>query len=139
MQVLPEAVVSPAVEPVLLALEFVRTIEASGDASSLMTPDAVEEEFPNRIFANGATRDVAAMRAGVARGKELFAKQLYTVHRAIGQGEVALLELEWTGELAIKLGNLDAGSTMRVRGAFVFELREGKIAKLRHYDCFDAF
>lgn len=139
MDIQPSAVALPEGAAVRLALEFVRVLEAWGDAASFLTPDAIEEEFPNRIFAKGATRDLAAMKASMARGRELFATQRYVVHRAFGTDEVAALELEWRGELAVRLGNLAAGTTMRVRGAFFFEVSAGKISRLRHYDCFDAF
>jgi hypothetical protein len=139
MKIEDNAVVQPETPAVRVALEFVRTLEGWGDAASFLTDDAIEEELPNRIFAKGATRDLAAMKASMAKGKDIFRAQSYAIQRAFGQADVAVLELEWIGELAIPLGKLAAGEKMRVRGAFVFELREGKIARIRHYDCFDAF
>jgi hypothetical protein len=122
-----------------LALAFVKGIEAGRDTSDLLTGDAVEEELPNRWFERGATRDVAAMRAGMERGRTVFRRQSYAVESAIGDDRRAALELAWTGELAIPLGPLEAGAAMRARAAFFFELRGDKIARIRHYDCFDPF
>lgn len=139
MQVMPSAVVTPETDAVRVDLDFVRTLESWGDAAALLTEDALEEEMPNRIFAKGATRDLGAMKASMAKGKELFRSQSYAIHRAFGQADAAVLELEWIGELGVPLGKLAAGEKMRVRGAFVFELRGGKIARIRHYDCFDPF
>ncbi|MDC3961856.1 nuclear transport factor 2 family protein [Polyangium jinanense] len=128
--------VSPAVD---LALAFVKTVQAGGDIQGLVTDDVEEEELPNRIFAAGARRDLPAMRAGVERGKTIFAEQRYRVLRAFGDATQAVLELEWTGVLAMQLGSLAQGATMRAACAFFFDTRDGKIARVRHYDAFDPF
>lgn len=127
---------APAVD---VALAFVRAIETGEDPSRFLAPGAIEEELPNRIFPNGAERNVEAMRAGVERGKQLFRRQIYVVERALGNERFAALELEWKGELAVPLGKLSAGATMRTRAAFFFEIEAGLIVRIRHYDCFDPF
>lgn len=128
--------VSSAVD---LARAFVETVQVGGDIRGLVTDDVEEEELPNRIFASGARRDLAAMRAGVEKGKTIFAEQRYRVFRAFGDTTQAVLEIEWTGVLAIPLGSLAKGATMRAACAFFFDVREGKIARVRHYDAFDPF
>ncbi|MDI1447495.1 nuclear transport factor 2 family protein [Polyangium sp. 6x1] len=128
--------VSPAVE---LALAFVERVQAGGDVGGLVTEDVQEEELPNRVFASGARRDLAAMRAGAERGKAIFAEQRYRVTRALGDTAQAALEIEWTGVLAVPIGSLAKGATMRAQCAFFFDVREGKIARVRHYDAFDPF
>ena len=82
-------------------LDVVRRYLASIEArepfdviATYFTPDVVQEEYPNRIVPQGATRDLEAMREGSARGRQL--------------------------------------------GVF-FDLRDGKIAAQRNYDCFDPF
>jgi ketosteroid isomerase-like protein len=130
---------SPSRPHVALAISFVEAIQAGLDPSSFVTPDVVEEEMPNRVFARGATRDLAAMQAAALRGKALFRRQVYTVTTAVEEGEVAVLELTWTGELAQAMGALAEGATMRAEAAFFFHMRAGKIARIRHYDAFEPF
>jgi ketosteroid isomerase-like protein len=47
------------------------------------------------------------------------------------------IEVQWTGTLAVALGTLPAGGEMRARFAMFLELRDGKIARQRNYDCFE--
>lgn len=129
--------VSATTPTVTVAIAFVRTVEAGLDPADLVTTDVVEEELPNRIFPNGAKRDLAQMRAGIERGKTIFKKQSYDITNMVGSSDFAALEVTWQGELAVALGGLKAGTTMRARVAYFFEIREGRISKIRHYDCFE--
>jgi hypothetical protein len=122
-----------------LAIAFVHVVQTGGELADLVTDDVLEEELPNRIFASGARRDKAAMRAGVERGKTIFAEQRYRVVRAIGDATQAALEIEWTGVLAVPIGSLAKGATMRAECAFFFDVRDEKIWRVRHYDAFDPF
>ena len=128
--------VSPAVD---LAVRFVERVQAGGDIGDLLADDVEEVELPNRVFASGARRDKAAMRAGVERGKTIFAEQRYRIFRAFGDASQAVLEMEWTGVLAVPIGSLAKGATMRAECAFFFDVQGGQIARIRHYDAFDAF
>ena len=47
------------------------------------------------------------------------------------------LEAIWTGTLAVQLGNLPAGHTMRAHIAAFLEFRDGKIIALRNYNCYE--
>ena len=71
-------------------------------------PDAVQVEFPNRFSPNGVTRDLAVA-----------------------------VEATWEGTLAVAVGDIRAGTTMRARFANLFELRNGRIIAQRNYDCFE--
>jgi ketosteroid isomerase-like protein len=136
MDTATDPVAQPAVE---LAVRFVRAVESGAGGADFLTDDAVEEELPNRIFPGGAVRDVAAMRAGMEKGKKLFKYQRYDLRRALGDRDTAVLELDWSGELAVPVGSLKAGDVMRATCAFFFEVKDGRIARLRHYDAFEPF
>jgi len=132
-------VVRPQDSALSLALAFVRRVEAGLDPSELLSEGAIEEELPNRIFERGARRDVAAMRAGVEKGRTLFRRQRYEVLRALEQGDAVALELDWFGELAVPIRSLSAGEQLRARCAFFFEVKQARIVHLRHYDSFEPF
>jgi predicted ester cyclase len=124
---------------ITVAIAFLRTVEAGVDPSELVTADVVEEELPNRLSPNGATRDLSAMRAGIERGKSVFKTQNYEIRNMVGGTDYVAFEIDWQGELAVAFVGLEPGTTMRARVAFFFEIREGHIAKIRHYDCFEPF
>jgi ketosteroid isomerase-like protein len=127
-------------------LDFIRryltAIEqgATGDAlAAFYTPDAVQEEFPNRLMPNGARRDLAAILEGAVRGQKVLTAQTYEIVSAVESGDRVALELLWTGTLAVPIGSLPAGGQMRAHFAVFVDMREGRIASQRNYDCFDPF
>ncbi len=127
-------------------LEFVRqyltAIEqgATGDALAVFfTPDVIQEEFPNRLVANGARRDLAAILDGAVRGQQVLTKQTFEIVNSVESGERIGLELIWVGTLAMPLGSVPAGGSLRARFAVFIEMRDGRIAAQRNYDCFDPF
>jgi hypothetical protein len=131
--------VSANTPTVTVAIAFLRTVEAGLDPSELLTADVIEEELPNRLSPNGATRDLSAMGAALARGKTVFKKQSYDICNMVGGTDFVAFEVDWQGELAVALAGLEQGATMRARVAFFFEVRDGRISKIRHYDCFEPF
>ena len=111
---------------------------ATGDTlPAFYAPDVVQEEFPNRLMANGARRDLAAILDAAVRGQSVMASQSFEVLNAVVHGDQVALEVQWTGTLAIAFGTLSAGGQMRARFAQFFELRAGKIVAQRNYDCFE--
>lgn len=125
-----------------LATRFLRALEggATGDAlDAFFDPELVQEELPNRLFPAGVRRDRAAVLESAARGAALMRSQRYTVVSAMAEGDRVVLEVDWAGTLAVPLRELPAGHELRARQALFLELRGGRIAAMRHYDCFEPF
>jgi ketosteroid isomerase-like protein len=123
-----------------LAKTYLGAIEAGATGDTLAAfyaPDAIQEEFPNRLTPNGARRDLAALLEGAAKGQQVLLSQRYEILGAIESGDTVVLEVQWTGRLAIPLGSLPAGGEMRARFAMFLEFREGRIIRQRNYDCFE--
>ena len=99
--------------------------------------DVVQEEFPNRLVPQGATRDLAALREAALRGAKVMAAQRYEVLNAIASGDQVAVEALWIGTLTIPFGNIPAGGEMRARFAIFLTFRAGKIVRQHNYDCFD--
>src|SRR6185295_6027307 len=113
---------------------------ATGDAlAAHFHPDVEQVEFPNRLLAGGATRDLAAILAGAQRGQAVVRRQSFDVASILVQGQRAAVEATWEAELHLPVGSLAPGDMMRAHFAMFFEFRDCKIWRQRNYDCFDAF
>jgi ketosteroid isomerase-like protein len=127
---------------IALARKYIAAVEAgaTGDAlAAFFTPDVVQEEFPNRLTPKGATRDLAALLDGALKGQKVLRAQRFEILNALESGATVVLELQWTGTLAVPVGSLPAGGELRARFATFLELRGDKIARQRNYDCFEPF
>jgi len=124
------------------AIEWVRAIESGQTEDALerfVTPDVIHEDMPNKIFPNGVRSDLPAMRAGAARGKALMRSQRYDIVSAIASGTAVAMQLDWTAELAVPVGTLAPGDTMRAHVAIFMEFRDGRICHQRDYGCYEPF
>jgi len=99
--------------------------------------DFVQEEFPNRLMPNGATRDLQAMKAARARGKALLKAEHFEIVNAVATDDVVAMELDWTGTVGNSAGPFSSGQQLRARFAIFMNFRNGQIARQRNYDCFD--
>lgn len=78
---------------------------ATGDTlARFYAPGVVQEEFPNRLLANGARRDLAAILAAAVGGQSVMTSQSFDVLNAVAHGDRVALEVQWIGTLAIPLG-----------------------------------
>jgi ketosteroid isomerase-like protein len=129
-------------ENLAFAKRYLAALErgAVGDElAAFYTSDVIQEELPNRLLPNGARRDLAALLEGAVRGQKAMTSQRFELLEAVTSGDRLALEVRWTGTLAIALGTLPAGGQMVCRYAMFLEMRDGKIARQRNYDCFDPF
>ena len=123
-----------------IALRYVEALSAGADAEAIglfFTPDVIQEEFPNRLLPNGATRDLASLKEGRRRGKALLSAERFDVLGAVADGDRVALELRWTATVGIQAGPSAPGQELRARFAVFLEFRDGRIARQRNYDCFD--
>ena len=54
----------------------------------------------------------------------------------MGAGSLVMIEYEWSGVLAVPMGSLAPGDTLRGNCAVSLEFRDGQIVRQRNYDCF---
>jgi ketosteroid isomerase-like protein len=121
------------------ARAYLQAIE-HGDTDALarfFAPDAVQEEFPNRLSPGGRRNTLADMLEGARRGQKILTRQHYDIRSEMEAGNRVALEVTWTGTLAVPVGTLAAGAEMRAHFAVFLEFRDGKIIEQRNYDCFD--
>jgi ketosteroid isomerase-like protein len=117
---------------------YFRALQRSPDSvAELYHPDVVQEEFPNRFLPNGARRGLQELREAAERGRKIMASQRFEVLSMFADGDTVVVESEWSGTLAIPLGDATpAGSVMKARFAQFFVIDDGKIIAQRNYDCF---
>lgn len=118
---------------------YLQAIERGEGSLEFFAEDVVQEEFPNRLVPNGATRDLDSLREAGQKGKKVMTRQRYEVLNAIASGNQVAVEAIWVGTLAVPFGSIPAGGEMRARFAIFLEFRDGKIVRQRNYDCFDPF
>lgn len=118
-----------------------RLSEGAGpdEVASFYASDVVQEEFPNRLMPNGATRDLQALKEGRARGLALLREERFELLNAMADGEQVAMEVVWTATIAQAAGPFAAGQFLRARFAIFLEFRDGVIVRQRNYDCFDAW
>lgn len=118
---------------------YLKSIEAGDYAyiSGLFSPDAVVEQFPNRIYPNGIKSGPAGMAEAFEKGRKLLLSQTYEIKNSVVDGDRLSIEVLWTGTLAMPLSSLAAGSQMRAYSAMFFQFKDGKIISQRNYDCFE--
>ena len=105
--------------------------------AAFYAPDVIQEEFPNQFLPQGARRNLRELQEAGARGRKVMASQTFEILNAFASGETVVVEADWSGTLAVPLGEkTPAGSVMRARFAQFFEFRDGKIVAQRNYDCF---
>ena len=107
------------------------------DIASFYTADIIQDEFPNRFVPKGIRRDLNAIVEASKRGKGVMASQTLEIVNTVSSGNTVVVEARWTGTTAIDLGPIPAGTVMRARFAQFYEFREGRIAVMRNYDCFE--
>jgi ketosteroid isomerase-like protein len=118
---------------------YLKSIE-NGDFAyivNLFSPDAVLEQFPNRIYPDGIRSEVSRMAEAFEKGRKLLSTQSYEIKSCIVDGDELSIEVHWTGILAIPFGSLSVVSKMRAHSAMFFHFRDGKIVSQRNYDCFE--
>jgi ketosteroid isomerase-like protein len=133
---------SKETENAALARRFIAAVDsgATGDTLAAFVQDDVEQlELPNRLFAQGGRRDRAALLASAEKGQTVLRSQRYEILNLVASGDLVAIEMRWRGELAVPLGTLQPGDALTGHLAFFLEVRDGRIAKMRNYDCYDPF
>jgi len=111
-----------------------------GDAlRPYFTDDATVREYPNRIKPAGGSADLAALLDESTRGAGLLRSQRYDVVDEFAVGDTAVARLTWTGIVAADLGPFTAGQELTAHIAQFVRVRDGRVASIATYDCYEPF
>src|SRR5690606_9085488 len=94
-------------------------------------------ERPSLVKPAGAVTELEAMLSNSTAGAALLARQSYDVHSAVEHGSLAILRLTWTGEIARDIGPFRKGQVLTAHIAQFVETRDGRIARIETYDCYE--
>ncbi|PWN04223.1 nuclear transport factor 2 family protein [Nocardioides silvaticus] len=111
-----------------------------GDAlAGLLAPDAVTIERPNALVPGGRVSDRAAMIAASSAGAGLLSSQQYDVHWIQEVGDTVAVRLTWRGVVAQDAGPFLTGQELVAHIAQFVRVRDGLIAEIETYDCYEPF
>lgn len=121
------------------AMSFIRAVEKMDGRvmDGFFSADVVQVEMPNIYKPAGATRDLAALKADIEKAKGIIDNQRYEILNTVAEGDMVVFEMIWHGVVATDLPPLKQGQKLRAQCVAIFEFREGKVVRMRNYDCFD--
>jgi predicted ester cyclase len=127
-----------ATSPLAVIESYLRALEAKDHetVARMLDEEVRQVEYPNALFRTGATRDHAALLAGLEAGKHVLRGERYTLHEAIVEGDRAACRIHWTGTLAIELLGKQPGECIEAEFGVFFHLKQGRIVQQHNYDCF---
>ena len=112
---------------------------ATGDAlREFFTPDATQLEYPNLFNPQGGENDLEAILQRAEHARVLMTSQTFEVVSEMAQGAHVVLEVVWTGTLALDLGKYKSGTVLRAHLGIFFDMADGLIKTQRNYNCFEA-
>ena len=132
----------PTYDLISIAKDYLAAIERGAlfeDLARFLTPDCIQEEFPNRLVPDGARRTLEDLKAAAGRRAKAVENQRYEVLNALTQDNHVALEIQWSARLLLPFGSSVPGDVMKARFAFFLVFREDRIESQHNYDCFDPF
>jgi ketosteroid isomerase-like protein len=123
-----------------IARRYLEAVENGAEGSALAefyTKDVVQEIFPNRLQPIGGHHDLDGILASARAEKRTFRAQKFDILNSMVDGDAVVLEILWSGYLAVPVDTLPADSEMRAHISLWLEFRDGKICRQHNYDCYD--
>jgi len=118
-------------------LTCIEQTRSFGEVAAFLHNDTVLMEHPNRLVPGGRTRRLEDIRQAFEAGRKAVSAQRYEVRTLLSEGSTVALEVDWQGTLAVPLGALNAGETLRCASAMVLRFDDrGRILRQDNYDCF---
>jgi hypothetical protein len=81
---------------------------------------------------------VCVNHGGHEAGRKLLAWQSYGVRDSVADGDLVVVRMRWTGELAVDAGPWSRGTLLSAWCVAHYRLRGGRIVEIEQHDCYDA-
>lgn len=126
-----------------IAKSFIRLVETFEldelTAAPILHPDYIQWELPNLLVPRGQKSDLRDSFRRVLVGKTILERQSYEISSSLEHDDTVVIEAQWSGKMAISAGPLKMGQEMKAHFCMIFSFKDGKIHRVRNYDCFEAF
>lgn len=109
------------------------------ELSEYLAADAITWEHPNVLVPGGRLSDRAAMLAASSAGASLLTRQRYEIHWLREVDDTVAVRLTWRGTVAADAGPFHAGQELTAHIAQFVTVRDGRIAEIETYDCYEPF
>jgi ketosteroid isomerase-like protein len=116
---------------------FDRRWPTEAELEALIAHDVRFVERPNVIKPRGDVRDAAGVRAGIEAGRKLLAWQSYEIRDWIADGDLVIVRMRWTGELAVDAGPWPSGTVLAAWCVAHYRLHDGLIVEIEQHDCYE--
>lgn len=130
---------SPNLAVVRRYLAILERDPADPELETLLDPEFVFREYPNRLNPEGRTLTLAQLRAVTAKARQISIEQKYTIRNALAVADELALEVEWMGRFNLAFANTPAGEPIRASLGMFITFRRGRLLSQRNYDCYTAF
>lgn len=122
-----------------IAKNYLKAIKANKDLSLFFHPDVMQIELPNRLNPKGVISNAEQIAERFSKSRKLLKMQNYEIENDVVKDDLVVLQIKWTGVLAVSVGTLGAGQTMKGHFAMFFQFKNGQIIKQTNYNCFEDF
>ncbi len=130
---------APAVEVVRALYGALEGGKPGPELAALFAESVTTIEHPNVIKPRGARASRAEMLAAAEKGAGLLASQRYDVRSIVEAAGTVIVRLTWTGTIARALGPFREGQVLTAHIAQFIEVRDGRVASIETYDCYEPF
>jgi hypothetical protein len=117
---------------------FDRRWPSEEELRGLVAPNVRFVERPNLVNPAGSERDLSGMVSGIAAGRQLLAWQSYEVLDHVTQGDLVVLRMRWSGELATDAAAWKRGTLLSAWCVGHYRLDGGLIVEIEQHDCYEA-
>lgn len=129
--------------PTSAVLALYQALEAGQHGETLrahFTEDANTVEHPNLLKPRGATATLPEMLAASSAGAGLLKEQRYLI-RSIHEGpdSSVVARVRWTATIGKSVGPFREGQMLRAELAQFIQVREGRVAAIETFDCYEPF
>lgn len=128
------------IEMVIKYVNLVQNLDFSPSTTKdILHENYLQWELPNLLNKHGQKSDLEDSFRRMEMAKKIMAKQTYEITSTLEQNNQVMIETLWTGTMAIEAGPFKKDQQLKAFICMIFEFKDGKIFKVRNYDCFEPF
>ncbi len=104
------------------------------DFEPVLTSDFAQKELPSPAHPKGLTFNAAEMLQRIGESRRQLSAQHFEIQNSIESDIQIVVEVLWTGLLAVDLGAFKKGKNIKANLCMIFDFKGEKILQQRIYD-----